>query len=104
MLMTTWETVAGREITETLGVVTANSVRARNIGRDVLAGFRSIAGGPIEAYRELLSESREEALARLTTEARAMEADAIVCVRISTSSIMQGAAEVLAYGTAVKLR
>ena len=79
-------------------------MRARNIGRDILAGLRSIAGGPIEAYRQLLSESREEALARLTTEARALGADAIVSVRMSTSSIMQGAAEVLAYGTAVKLR
>ena len=79
-------------------------MRARNIGRDILAGLRSIAGGPIEAYRLLLSESREEALARLSTEARALGADAVVSVRMSTSSIMQGAAEVLAYGTAVKLR
>ncbi len=104
MLMTTSEIVAGREIVETLGVVTANSVRARNIGRDILAGLRSIAGGPIEAYRELLSESREEALARLSTEAQAMGADAVVALRLSTAEVMQGAAEILAYGTAVKLR
>lgn len=102
--MTTSETVAGREIAETLGVVTANSVRARNLGRDILAGLRSVVGGPIEAYRQLLSESREEALARLNAEARAVGADAIVSLRMSTSSVMQGAAEVLAYGTAVKLR
>lgn len=104
MLMTTSETVAGREIAETLGVVTANSVRARNVGRDILAALRSVVGGPIEAYRVLLAESREEAIARLNTEARALGADAIVSLRMSTSSVMQGAAEVLAYGTAVKLR
>ena len=104
MLMTTSETVAGREIAETLGVVTANSVRARNIGRDILAGLKNITGGEIGAYRQLLVESREQALAQLEAEAVALGADAVVALRLSTAEVMQGAAEILAYGTAVKLR
>jgi len=104
MLMTTSETVAGREIAETLGVVTANSVRARNIGRDILAGLKNITGGEIGAYRQLLVESREQALQELGAEAEALGADAVVALRLSTAEVMQGAAEILAYGTAVKLR
>ncbi len=102
--MTTSDTVPGREIAETLGLVTANSVRARAVGRDIMAGLKSLAGGQIEAFRDLLTESRGEALVRLSNEAEAMGADAIVAMRLSTSSVMQGAAEILAYGTAVKLR
>ncbi len=104
MLMTTSDSVPGREIAETLGLVTANSVRARNIGRDILAGLKNITGGQIGAYRELLVESREEAIERLTSEAEALGADAIVALRLSTAAVMQGAAEILVYGTAVKLR
>ncbi len=104
MLMTTSDTIPGREIAETLGLVTANSVRARNIGRDILASLKNITGGQIGAYRQLLVESREEALARLDTEAGALGADAIVALRLSTAAVMQGAAEILVYGTAVKLR
>lgn len=104
MLMTTSETVAGREIAETLGIVTANSVRARNIGRDILAGLKNITGGEIGAYRQLLVESREQALQQLGAEAEALGADAVVALRLSTAEVMQGAAEILAYGTAVKLR
>ncbi len=104
MIMTTSDQVPGREIAETLGLVTANSVRARNIGRDILASLKSIAGGQIGAYRQLLVESREEALARVTAEAEALGADAIVALRLATASVMQGTAEVLVYGTAVKLR
>ena len=104
MLMTTSDSVPGREIAETLGLVTANSVRARNIGRDILAGLKNITGGQIGAYRQLLVESREEAIDRLTSEAEALGADAIVTLRLSTAAVMQGAAEILVYGTAVKLR
>ena len=104
MLMTTSDSVPGREIAETLGLVTANSVRARNIGRDILATVKNITGGQIGAYRQLLVESRREALDRLTSEAEAMGADAIVTLRLSTAAVMQGAAEILVYGTAVKLR
>jgi uncharacterized protein YbjQ (UPF0145 family) len=104
MIITTTDNVPGREIETTLGLVTENSVRARNIGRDMLAGLRNIAGGEIGAYRQLLNESREEVLQRLTQQAEAMGADAIVAVRLSTATVMQGAAEILAYGTAVKLR
>jgi len=104
MLMTTSDSVPGREIAETLGLVTANSVRARNIGRDILATLKNITGGQIGAYRQLLVESRQEALDRLTSEAEAMGADAIVTLRLSTAAVMQGAAEILVYGTAVKLR
>ena len=104
MLMTTSDAVPGREIAQTLGLVTANSVRARNIGRDILAGLKNITGGQIGAYRQLLVESREEALGRIESEAQAMGADAIVALRLSTAAVMQGAAEILVYGTAVKLR
>lgn len=104
MLLVTSDTVPGREIAETLGLVTANSVRARHIGRDFLAGVKSITGGQIGAYRQLLVESREEALAQLTAEAEALGADAVITMRLSTAAIMQGAAEILVYGTAVKLR
>jgi uncharacterized protein YbjQ (UPF0145 family) len=104
MIITTSDNVPGREIAETLGLVTENSVRARNIGRDMLAGLKNIAGGEIGAYRQLLSESREEVLQRISAQAEAMGADAIVALRLSTASVMQGAAEILAYGTAVKLR
>ena len=104
MLMTTSDEVPGREIAEALGLVTANSVRARNIGRDILASLKNITGGEIGAYRQLLVESREQALAQLTSEAEALGADAVVALRLSTAEVMQGAAEILAYGTAVKLR
>ena len=104
MIMTTSDQVPGREVAETLGLVTANSVRARNIGRDILANLKNITGGEIGAYRQLLVESREQALARLEAEAEALGADAIVALRLSTAAVMQAAAEILAYGTAVKLR
>lgn len=104
MLMTTSDAVPGREIAETIGLVTANAVRARNLGRDVLAGLKGLVGGEIGAYQQLLSESRRQALERLGAEAEALGADAVVAVRVSTSSVAQGTSEILAYGTAVKLR
>ncbi|GAB4327616.1 MAG: YbjQ family protein [Dehalococcoidia bacterium] len=104
MLITSSETVAGFEIAETLGLVTANSVRARHIGRDILAGMKNVFGGEVGAYRELLNESRAEALQRLEEQAAALGADAVVALRLATADVMQGVAEILAYGTAVKLR
>jgi uncharacterized protein YbjQ (UPF0145 family) len=104
MIVVTSDGVQGREIEETLGLVTANAVRARHIGRDFLAGLKNIVGGEIGAYQQLLSESREQALAKLEEQGVALGADAIVAVRLATASVAQGAAEVLVYGTAVRLR
>ena len=95
--------VAGRRITSVLGLVRGNSVRARNLVRDVQALARTVVGGRIGVYAELLEESREEALAKMTAEARALGADGVVATRLGTSQVMSGAAEVLAYGTAVTL-
>ena len=95
--------VAGRRITSVLGLVRGNSVRARNLVRDVQALARTVVGGRVGVYAELLEESREEALAKMTAEARALGADGVVATRLGTSQVMSGAAEVLAYGTAVTL-
>lgn len=104
MIMSTADSVPGREIAETMGLATGSTVRARHVGRDVLAGLKQIVGGEIGAYEKLLQESRTQALARLEEAAAAMGADAVVALRLTTSAIAQGSAEVLAYGTAVKLR
>jgi uncharacterized protein YbjQ (UPF0145 family) len=104
MIVVTSDEVPGREIEEALGLVTANSVRARHIGRDILAGLKNIVGGEIGAYRHLLIESREQALAELEAKSAERGADAVVAVRIATASVAQGAAEILIYGTAVRLK
>lgn len=104
MLVTTSDSIAGKEVSETLGLVTANSVRARNVGRDIISGFKNLTGGEIGAYRDLLTESREEAVARLEATAQEMGADAVIEARFMTAEVMGGVSEVLAYGTAVKLR
>lgn len=104
MHLTAAETVPGREIVEDLGLVYGNTVRARFVGRDILAGLRTIIGGEIYEYTKMLAESREQAKDRMIEQGRALGADAIVNVRFATSSVMQGCAELLAYGTAVKLR
>ncbi len=103
MIITTTDSVPERTVTETLGLISANAVRSRHIGRDVLAGLKNIVGGEIGAYRKLLLESREEAMERLREEASELGADAIVALRMATASVAQGAAEILVYGTAVKL-
>jgi len=102
MIISTTETVAGREITAQLGIARGNTVRARNIGRDIFAALKNIVGGEIEEYTKLMADSREEALFRMIKDAERMGADAIVNVRFTTAMIMQGSAEILAYGTAVK--
>ena len=103
ILLTNLETVPGRRITRHLGLVQGSSVRAKHVGRDIMAGFKNIFGGELKGYTELLQESRQEALERMQAQARAVGANAVLNVRFSTSSIAQGAAELLAYGTAVVL-
>ena len=104
MLIVTTESVPNREIHEVLGLVSANSVRSRNIGRDILAGVKSLFGGEIHAYTRLMSETREQVREKLEASAEAMGADAIVGARLMSSDIGQNMAEVYMYGTAVKLR
>ena len=102
MIIVTTETLAGKRIVETLGIVRGNTIRARHIGRDIMAGFKNIVGGEIHEYTKLMGESREQALDRMKSEAQLLGADAVISVRFSTSMIMGGAAELLAYGTAVR--
>ena len=104
MIISTTETIPNREIIEILGVARGSTVRARNIGRDIVAGLKNIVGGEIEEYTKLQSESREQALQRMIHDAENLNADAIVNVRLTTSMVMQNASEILAYGTAVKLK
>ena len=103
MIITTTETVPGKEIVQSLGIARGSTVRARHIGRDIFAGLKNIVGGEIEEYTRLQADAREQALDRMIRDAKKSGADAVVNVRISTSMIMQGASEILAYGTAVKL-
>ena len=103
MIMTTSDSIPGREISQTIGLVSANAVRARNVGRDILAGLKNLIGGEIGAYQQLLIESRQQALAAIEADAERQGADAVVALRMATASVTQGAAEVLVYGTAVKL-
>jgi uncharacterized protein YbjQ (UPF0145 family) len=103
MIITTTEQIPNREIVELLGIARGSTVRARNIGRDIFAGLKNIVGGEIEEYTKLQASSREQALQRMTSDAQRLGADAIINVRFQSSLITQGAAEILAYGTAVKL-
>jgi len=101
MLIVTTENVSGKKIVKTLGLVKGNTIRARHVGRDIVAGFRNIVGGEITEYTKMLAESREQALDRMKGEAEKFGANAVVGIRFITASIMGGAAELLAYGTAV---
>lgn len=103
MILSNTEGVPGRTIREHLGVVTGSTVRAKHIGRDVMAGLKNLVGGELKGYTELLQEARQEATERMLRQAQELGADAVVNVRFSTSSVTQGAAELFAYGTAVKL-
>lgn len=103
MIVTTTETIPGREISQILGIARGSTVRARHVGRDIFAGLKNIVGGEIEEYTKLQAESREQAMQRMQADARKLGADAIVNVRMTTAMIMQGTAEILMYGTAVKL-
>ena len=104
MIQSTTDQLAGFEITDVLGLVRGNTIRARHVGKDIAAAFKNMAGGEITDYTKMLAESREQALDRMREEAELLGADAIVGIRFSTSSVMQGAAEILVYGTAVKIR
>ena len=101
IIITNIETVPGRKITAHLGIVQGNTVRAKHVGRDIMAGLKNIVGGELKGYTELLTDARDEATGRMIEEARQMGANAIVNVRFSTSSISAGASELYAYGTAV---
>ena len=103
MIITSSESVAGKKIVKHIGLVTGNTVRARHIGKDIVAGLRSIVGGEIDEYTKVFAEAREQAIDRMLADAKRMGADGVVCMRLTTSTVMQGAAELLAYGTAVKL-
>lgn len=101
MIIATTETVAGKTIKQTLGVVRGNTIRARHIGKDIKAAFRHMIGGEITEYTKLMGESREQALDRMVQNAEQLGANAVVSLRFATSTLMGGAAELLAYGTAV---
>ena len=101
MIITTSENIAGKRVVKTLGIVRGNTIRARHIGRDIAAKLRNIVGGEIVEYTKLIGESREQALDRMVEEAEAMGANAIIMTRFTTSELRAGAAELLAYGTAV---
>ena len=104
MITTTTSNIPGKEVSEILGISRGSTVRARNIGRDIFAGLKNIVGGEISEYTRLQAQSREQAFQRMVKDAQAMGADAVINVRFTTSMVMQGAAEMLAYGTAVKLK
>ena len=101
MILVTTETISGRQILETKGFVQGSTVRAKHLGRDIAAGLKNLVGGELKGYTELLNESRQEAIDRMVQQAQQMGANAIVCVRFSTSAITPQASEVLCYGTAV---
>ena len=101
MTITTTDTIAGKKVVRTIGWVKGNTIRARHIGKDIVAGLRGIVGGEIIEYTKMMAEAREEAIARLVEDAEAQGANAVVGLRFSTSLVMQNASEILAYGTAV---
>lgn len=103
MILSNTETVPGKTITEFFGVVTGSTVRAKHIGRDFMAGLKNLIGGELKGYTELLGEARQQALDRMVQEAQSVGANAVVNIRFSTSSVAQGAAELFAYGTAVRV-
>ena len=103
MIITTSDQVEGKTITKTIGLVKGSTIRARHLGKDIIAGLRGMVGGEITEYTKMMAEAREEALQRMTEDAETKGANAIVNMRFGTSMVMQNAAEVLAYGTAVVL-
>ena len=101
MIITTTESIPGKEIKEVYGIVTASTVRSKNIGKDIGAGLKSLAGGEIKTYNEMMEEARKIAIGRMVEKAEAMGANAVIGMRLTSSAIAQGAAEMVAYGTAV---
>lgn len=104
MLLTNTETVPGKSVVEHFGLVSGSTVRAKHIGRDILAGLKNIVGGELKGYTELLQESRQQAVDRMIQQAEQLGANAVVNVRFATSSVAQGAAELYVYGTAVSVQ
>ena len=104
MITTTGEQIPGQQITQILGISRGSTVRARNVGQDIFAGLKTLIGGEIHEYTKLQADAREQAMQRMLDDAKKMDADAIIGVRMQTSMIMQGASEILMYGTAVKLK
>ncbi len=103
MILVTSNSIEGRRITRTLGLVRGNTIRARHVGRDITAAFRNLVGGEVAEYTKLMAEAREQALDRMVAEAHELGADAVIALRFQTSMVMTGAAELLVYGTAVQL-
>jgi len=104
MIIATTETLAGYEIVEVVGLARGNVIRAKHLGTDIVASLRNLVGGEVSEYTKLMAEAREQATDRMVQNARDMGADGIVAVRITTATVLAGAAEILAYGTAVRLR
>lgn len=104
MILTASDEIPGAPIIQVLGLVMGNTIRAKHIGKDIIAGLRNIVGGELNEYTEMLQESRNQAIQRMIKQAEELGADGVVTVRFTTSSVTQGAAEMLAYGTAVKLK
>ena len=103
MLLTTTKNIEGKTIVKNLGLVKGNTIRAKHIGRDIVAGLRTLVGGEIKEYTVMMKEAREQAIQRMVEEAKELGADAVVEIRFTTSLVLSGASEFLAYGTAVKL-
>ena len=103
MIVVNTETVPGHRVVEALGVVRGSTIRAKHLGKDIMASLRNIVGGEVKEYTEMLTETRNESVQRMKREAAALGADAVVNLRFTTSQVMAGAAELLAYGTAVKI-
>jgi len=103
IIITTGDEIPGKKIIQILGVVKGSTVRARNLGRDIGAGFKSMVGGEVKTYTEMTKDARDEAYNRMVNEALELKADAIIDIRFTTSMVMAGASEMLAYGTAVKV-
>ena len=103
MILSTAEFVAGYDTVEVLGIVRGSTVRARHLGRDITAGLKNLVGGEVKSYTELMVDAREQAIERMIVDAEGIGADAIVCVRFTTSAVMAGASEILAFGTAIRL-
>jgi uncharacterized protein YbjQ (UPF0145 family) len=104
MIVTTTEKIPGKRIVKVFGLVRGNTIRARHVGRDIVAGLRNIVGGEIKEYTKMLAESREQSIDRMVEDAKNLGANAIICMRFTTSMVMGAAAEILAYGTAVQVK
>ncbi|MCB0599127.1 MAG: YbjQ family protein [Lewinellaceae bacterium] len=104
MLITSTDFIPGREIVEVLDIARGSTVRARNLGRDIFAGLKNLVGGEIQEYTRLMADAREQAIGRMIADGEELGADAIINVRFTTAAVMQGASEILAYGTAVRLK